>query len=132
PPNIEGSGAVTTRELVRNALRMRPDRIIVGECRGAEAIDMLQAMNTGHDGSMTTLHANETGDALGRLEVMAGMAGLEVPQWVIRRQIASAVHLVVQVNRLLGGARKIVRISEVTGTDGDAITLQDLFAFRQT
>jgi pilus assembly protein CpaF len=132
PPNIEGSGAVTTRDLVRNALRMRPDRIIVGECRGAEALDMLQAMNTGHEGSMTTLHANDTADALGRLEVMAGMAGLDLSLWVIRRQVASAIHLVIQISRLLGGARKIVRISEVIGTDGDGLVLQDLFAFRQT
>ena len=98
---------------------MRPDRIIIGECRGAEALDMLQAMNTGHDGSLTTIHANDTRDALGRLEMMVGMAGFDLPIWIIRRQIASAIHVVVQVSRLLGGARKIVKISEVTGMEGD-------------
>jgi pilus assembly protein CpaF len=130
--NIEGAGEVTTRDLVRNALRMRPDRIIIGECRGPEALDMLQAMNTGHDGSLTTIHANDTRDALGRLEMMVGMAGFEMPIWVIRRQIASAVHLVVQVSRLTGGARKILKISEVTGMEGDVISMHDLFAFKQT
>src|SRR6202030_1256659 len=119
PANIEGAGEVSTRDLVRNALRMRPDRIIVGECRGPEALDMLQAMNTGHEGSLTTIHANDTREALGRLEIMVGMSGFDLPQWVIRRQIASAVHLVVQTSRLLGGARKIVRISEVTGVEGE-------------
>ena len=109
---------MTTRDLVRNALRMRPDRIIVGECRGPEALDMLQAMNTGHDGSLTTIHANDTRDALSRLEMMVGMAGFDLPIWVIRRQIASAIHIVVQVSRLLGGARKIVKISEITGMEG--------------
>jgi pilus assembly protein CpaF len=132
PPNIEGSGEVTTRDLVRNALRMRPDRIIVGECRGPEALDMLQAMNTGHEGSLTTVHANDTGDALSRLETMAGMSGFEIPLWVIRRQIASAIHVVVQVNRLLGGGRKIVRISEITGIEGDNFGMQDICVFRQT
>jgi pilus assembly protein CpaF len=130
--NIEGAGEVTTRDLVRNALRMRPDRIIIGECRGPEALDMLQAMNTGHDGSLTTLHANDTGDALGRLEMMVGMAGLDMPMWVIRRQIVSAIQLLVQVSRLAGGARKIVKISEVTGMEGETITVHDLFAFKQT
>ncbi len=130
--NIEGAGEVTTRDLVRNALRMRPDRIIIGECRGPEALDMLQAMNTGHDGSLTTIHANDTRDALGRLEMMVGMAGFEMPMWVIRRQIASAIHLVVQVSRLTGGARKILKISEVTGMEGDVISMHDLFAFKQT
>ncbi len=132
PRNIEGSGEITTRDLVRNALRMRPDRIIIGECRGSEALDMLQAMNTGHDGSLTTVHANDTRDALGRLEMMVGMAGFDIPIWVIRRQIASAIHVIVQVSRLLGGARKIVRVSEVTGMEGDNFSMQDVFLFRQT
>ncbi|HET6574285.1 MAG TPA: CpaF family protein [Fimbriiglobus sp.] len=132
PPNIEGSGEVTTRDLVRNALRMRPDRIIVGECRGAETLDMLQAMNTGHDGSMTTVHANDTRDALGRLEMMVGMAGFDLPIWIIRRQISSAVQIVVQAARLLGGVRKIIRVSEITGMEGDVVSMHDIFAFKQT
>lgn len=132
PQNTEGSGEITTRDLVRNALRMRPDRIIIGECRGAEALDMLQAMNTGHDGSLTTVHANDTRDALGRLEMMVGMAGFEIPMWVIRRQIASAIHIVVQVSRLVGGARKVIKISEVTGMEGDNLVMHDIFAFKQT
>jgi pilus assembly protein CpaF len=132
PPNVEGEGEVTTRDLVRNALRMRPDRIIVGECRGAEALDMLQAMNTGHDGSLTTIHANSPRDALMRLEMMAGMAGFDVPIWTIRRQIASAIHIVIQAVRLTGGPRKIVKISEITGMEGDVITMHDLFVFKQT
>src|SRR5262249_4310660 len=132
PSNVEGVGEITTRDLVRNALRMRPDRIIIGECRGAEALDMLQAMNTGHEGSLTTLHANDTPDSLGRLEVMVGMAGFDLPQWVIRRQIASAIHLVIQVSRLLGGARKVVKVSEVTGIEGENFAMQDLFVFKQT
>ena len=132
PANVEGEGEVATRDLVRNALRMRPDRIIVGECRGPEALDMLQAMNTGHDGSLTTIHANTTRDALMRLEMMVGMAGFDVPIWTIRRQIASAIHIVVQAVRLTGGPRKIVRISEITGMEGDIITMHDLFVFKQT
>jgi pilus assembly protein CpaF len=132
PNNIEGVGEVPTRELVRNALRMRPDRIIIGECRGAEALDMLQAMNTGHEGSLTTVHANDTREALGRLEIMVGMAGFDLPLWVIRRQIVAAIHVVVQVSRLLGGARKIVKVSEVTGIEGDNYSMQDLFIFKQT
>jgi pilus assembly protein CpaF len=132
PPNVEGAGEVTTRDLVRNALRMRPDRIIIGECRGPEAMDMLQAMNTGHDGSLTTVHANDTSDALGRLEMMVGMAGFDMPMWIIRRQITSAIQIVVQVARLTGGIRKIVKISEVTGMDDNNMTLQDLFGFKQT
>nr|WP_315854159.1 CpaF family protein [Gemmata palustris] len=132
PNNIEGAGAVGTRDLVRNALRMRPDRIVVGECRGPEALDMLQAMNTGHDGSLTTVHANDTREALGRLEVMVGMAGFDLPMWVIRRQIAAAVNVVVQVSRLVGGARKVVKVSEVTGTEGENFAMQDLFVFKQT
>jgi pilus assembly protein CpaF len=132
PANIEGTGEVTTRDLVRNALRMRPDRIIVGECRGAEALDMLQAMNTGHDGSLTTIHANDTRDALGRLEMMVGMAGFDLPIWIIRRQIASAVQVVIQVARLFGGVRRIVKISEITGMEGDVVSMHDIFAFKQT
>ncbi len=132
PSNAEGVGEVTTRDLVRNALRMRPDRIVIGECRGAETLDMLQAMNTGHAGSLTTVHANDTRDALGRLEVMVGMAGAEVPIWVIRRQIASAIQVIVQVSRLLGGPRKIVKITEVVGMEGENLSTHDLFLFKQT
>jgi pilus assembly protein CpaF len=132
PANAEGVGEVTTRDLVRNALRMRPDRIVIGECRGAEALDMLQAMNTGHEGSLTTVHANDTRDALGRLEIMVGMAGFDLPLWVIRRQIASAIHIVVQTSRLLGGSRKMIKVSEVTGTEGDNFAMHDLFVFKQT
>jgi pilus assembly protein CpaF len=132
PASTEGAGEITTRDLVRNALRMRPDRIIIGECRGPEAFDMLQAMNTGHEGSMTTIHANDTRDALSRLEMMVGMAGLELPMWMIRRQIAAAVHLVVQVARLTGGPRKVTKISETTGMEGEVICMQDLFTFKQT
>jgi pilus assembly protein CpaF len=132
PNNVEGAGEVTTRDLVRNALRMRPDRIVIGECRGAEALDMLQAMNTGHEGSLTTVHANDTRDALGRLEMMVGMAGFEVPIWVIRRQVASAIHVIVQVSRQLGGARRVVKISEVTGMEADNVIMHDLFLFKQT
>jgi pilus assembly protein CpaF len=132
PANVEGSGEVTTRDLVRNALRMRPDRIIIGECRGPEALDMLQAMNTGHEGSMTTIHANDTRDALSRLEMMVGMAGFDLPIWIIRRQMASAIQIVVQVARLHGGPRKVVKISEITGMEGDVISMHDLFVFKQT
>jgi pilus assembly protein CpaF len=132
PSNVEGAGEVTTRDLVRNALRMRPDRIVIGECRGAEALDMLQAMNTGHEGSLTTIHSNDTRDALSRLEMMVGMAGFDMPMWVIRKQIASAIHVIVQATRLSGGARKVVKISEVTGMDGENLVMHDLFAFKQT
>jgi pilus assembly protein CpaF len=132
PPNIEGTGEVTTRDLVRNALRMRPDRIIIGECRGPEALDMLQAMNTGHDGSLTTVHANDTRDAISRLEMMVGMSGIEVPIWVTRRQIASAIHVVIQAARITGGGRKIVKISEITGIENDVIAMHDIFGFKQT
>jgi pilus assembly protein CpaF len=132
PANIEGRGEVTTRDLVRNALRMRPDRIIVGECRGPEALDMLQAMNTGHDGSMTTIHANDTRDALQRLEMMVGMAGFDLPMWIIRRHASSAIQIVVQVARLRGGARKVVKISEITGMEGEVISMHDVFGFKQT
>lgn len=132
PANVEGAGLVTQRDLVRNALRMRPDRIIVGECRGGEAFDMLQAMNTGHDGSLTTIHANSTRDALMRLEMLVEMAGIEIPSRTIRRQIASAVQLVVQISRLQGGARKVTGISEICGFDGETIETNDLFVFHQT
>ncbi|OWK44534.1 Type II/IV secretion system ATP hydrolase TadA/VirB11/CpaF, TadA subfamily [Fimbriiglobus ruber] len=132
PENVEGVGKILTRDLVRNALRMRPDRIVVGECRGPEALDMLQAMNTGHEGSLTTVHANDTRESLGRLEVMVGMAGFDLPLWVIRRQISSAIHLVIQVSRLMGGSRKIMRVSEVTGVEGENYAMQDLFVFKQT
>ena len=131
PANTEGKGRVTIRDLVVNTLRMRPDRIIVGECRGAEALDMLQAMNTGHDGSMTTAHANNPRDALTRLENMVMMAGFELPSKAIREQIASALDLIVQQTRLPDGSRKIVQISEVTGREGDVILLQDIFTFEQ-
>jgi pilus assembly protein CpaF len=132
PPNIEGEGAITIRDLVRNALRMRPDRIVVGECRGGEALDMLQAMNTGHDGSLTTVHANTPRDALARLETMALMAGLELPSRAIRDQIASAVNLVVQQSRLQDGSRRITHVTEITGQSGGDFTAVDVFVFRQT
>ena len=132
PPNIEGKGAITIRDLVRNSLRMRPDRIVVGECRGGEALDMLQAMNTGHDGSLTTIHANTPRDALARLETLVLMAGFDLPLRAIREQIASAVHLVVQISRERDGSRKVMNISEITKMEGDIITMQDIFVFRQT
>ena len=132
PPNIEGRGAVTQRDLVRNALRMRPDRIVLGEVRGGEALDMLQAMNTGHDGSLTTLHANTPRDALSRLETMVLMAGMELPVKAIREQIASAVDLIVQQTRFKDGTRKISNIAEVQGMEGDVIVMQDVFVFEQT
>ncbi len=132
PPNLEGHGAITQRDLVKNALRMRPDRIIVGECRGPEAIDMLQAMNTGHEGSMTTIHANDCRDAIGRLEVMIGLTGFDLPMWVMRHQIASAIHIIIQISRLTGGSRKVTRISEITGMEGEVMSMQDLFLFKQT
>ncbi|QDT50556.1 CpaF family protein [Symmachiella dynata] len=130
--NLEGKGEVNSRELLRNALRMRPDRIIVGECRGAEAFDMLQAMNTGHEGGMSTIHANEARDALSRLEMLVGMAAPELPMWFIHRQIASAIQIVVQVARLPGGQRKIIQVSEVTGLQGESVSMHDIFTFRQT
>jgi pilus assembly protein CpaF len=129
PANIESRGAISIRELVRNALRMRPDRIIVGECRGGEALDMLQAMNTGHDGSLTTLHANSPRDALSRLETMVLMSGMELPVKAIREQIRSAIDLIVQQTRFKDGARRISAISEVQGMEGDTIVLQDIFLF---
>jgi len=132
PPDIDGHGQVTIRDMVRNSLRMRPDRIIVGECRGGEALDMLQAMNTGHDGSLTTLHANSPRDALMRLETMVLMAGMELPLKVIRQQVASAVDLVVHQSRLKNGPRKITAISEVAGMEGDTIVMTDIFKFEQT
>ena len=131
PPNIEGKGEVTQRELLRNSLRMRPDRIILGEVRGAEALDMLQAMNTGHDGSMTTVHANSARDALRRIENMVSMAGLNYPIHVIRQQMSSALHLLIHLARLAGGRRKIVSIAEVTGMEGEMTCLQDIFRFKQ-
>jgi pilus assembly protein CpaF len=129
PPNIEGVGEVTIRDLVRNALRMRPDRIIVGECRGGEALDMLQAMNTGHEGSMTTIHANNPREALSRLETMVLMAGMDLPVRAIREQIAGAIDLIVHMARLRDGSRKVMQISEITGMEGDVVTMQDLFVF---
>jgi pilus assembly protein CpaF len=132
PSNIEGKGAVPIRELVRNALRMRPDRIVVGECRSAEALDMLQAMNTGHDGSMSTGHANTPRDMLSRLETMVLMAGMDLPLRAIREQIASAVDLIVHQNRLKDGTRKITNITEVQGMEGEVIVMQDIFVFDQT
>src|SRR5512138_378041 len=132
PPNIEQRGEITIRQLVINSLRMRPDRIIVGECRGDEALDMLQAMNTGHDGSMTTAHSNSPRDTLSRLETMTMMAGMDLPVRAIREQIASAVDLVIHQERLRDGSRKIVKITEVQGMEGDMITLSDIFEFEQT
>ena len=131
PPNIEGKGAIRQRQLVINALRMRPDRIIVGEVRGEEALDMLQAMNTGHDGSLTTIHANSPRDALYRLDTMVAMANLNIPEKAIRQQVASAVDLVIQVSRLTDGARRVTAISEITGMEQDVITMQDIFVFQQ-
>src|SRR5574344_692 len=132
PANIEGEGAIGARELVINALRMRPDRIIIGECRGAEALDMLQAMNTGHDGSLTTLHANSPRDALSRLETMSMYSGIELPEKNIKSQIASAINLIIQVSRLQDGSRKVTSVSEITGMEGTVISMQEIFAFEQT
>jgi pilus assembly protein CpaF len=131
PPNIEGKGTVTQRDLVRNALRMRPDRIIVGEVRGGEALDMLQAMNTGHDGSISTIHANAPRDALARLETMVLMAGFDLPARAIREQVSSALNVILQVARLSDGSRKIVKVSEVTGMEGDVVVMQDIFVFEK-
>ena len=132
PPNVEGKGAVRQRQLVINSLRMRPDRIVVGEVRGDEALDMLQAMNTGHDGSLTTIHANTPRDAMTRLETMVAMANLNIPESAIRRQVASALDLIIQVTRLSDGTRKLVNISEVVGMEGEVVTMQDIFEFRKT
>jgi pilus assembly protein CpaF len=131
PPNIEGKGAITATDLVKNALRMRPERIIIGECRGAETLDMLQAMNTGHEGSLTTIHANSPRDAVARMETMITMAGFELPLKALRQQIASAVDLVVQANRLQGGPRKITHITEVLGMEQDTIVMQDIYRFEK-
>jgi pilus assembly protein CpaF len=131
PPNIEGQGAIKQRQLVINALRMRPDRIVVGEVRGEEALDMLQAMNTGHDGSLTTIHANSPRDALYRLDTMVAMANLNIPERAVRQQIASAINLIVQVTRMTDGARRVTAISEVTGMEQDVITMQDIFKFER-
>src|SRR5690349_15901680 len=132
PPNIEGRGEITQRDLVKNALRMRPDRIIVGEVRAGEAFDMLQAMNTGHDGSMTTVHANSPRDALSRIEQMIGMSGIDIPARSARAQIASAINVVMQVGRLSDGRRKLLSLSELTGMEGEVVTMQEIFRFRQT
>jgi pilus assembly protein CpaF len=132
PSNIEGQGEVPQRLLLINALRMRPDRIIMGECRGGEAVDMLQAMNTGHDGSLTTIHSNSPRDCLSRLETMIAMASLDLPEKAMRQQIASAVNVVIQVSRLGDGSRKILQISEIVGMEGDVITMQDIFMFERT
>ncbi|HWY58897.1 MAG TPA: CpaF family protein [Terriglobales bacterium] len=132
PPNIEGKGAVRQRQLVINSLRMRPDRIVVGEVRGEEAFDMLQAMNTGHEGSLTTVHANAHRDALARLESMVSMANLNLPERAMRQQIASAIHAIVQIARLSDGTRKVISVSEVTGMEGEVISMQDIFVFERT
>jgi len=132
PPNIEGKGAIAIRDLVKNALRMRPDRIVIGECRGGEALDMLQAMNTGHDGSLTTAHANSSRDVLSRLETMVLMSGMDLPVRAIREQVSSAVNIIVQESRLSDGSRRIVAVTEITGMEGEVITLQDIFVFKQT
>jgi pilus assembly protein CpaF len=131
PPNVEGKGAVKQRQLVINALRMRPDRIVVGEVRGEEALDMLQAMNTGHDGSLTTIHANTPRDALSRIETMIAMGNVSLPEKAIRQQISSAIQLVVQQTRLADGSRKVTSISEITGMEGDVITMQEIFTFEK-
>ena len=129
PANSEGKGRISIQNLVVNALRMRPDRIVVGECRGGEALDMLQAMNTGHDGSLTTVHANNPRDVISRLETMVMMAGMELPEKAIREQIASAINIIVQQSRLRDGSRKIVQITEVTGMEGTEVVMQDIFRF---
>jgi len=132
PPNVEGRGEVTIRDLVINCLRMRPERIVVGECRGGETLDMLQAMNTGHDGSMTTIHANSPRDGIGRIETMCLMAGMDLPARAIREQVVSAVHIFVQQSRLQDGSRRVTQITEVSGMEGDVVVLQDIFVFEQT
>jgi len=131
PPNVEGKGAVRQRELLINALRMRPDRIIVGEVRGEEALDMLQAMNTGHDGSITTVHANTPRDAIARIETMSQMANLNLPEMAMRQQIAAAIHLIVQVSRMSDGARRVTHITEITGTSDQVVSMQDIFRFEK-
>ena len=131
PPNLEGKGDVPIRDLVKNSLRMRPDRIVIGECRGGEAIDMLQAMNTGHDGSLTTIHANTPRDVISRLEVLVLMAGMDLPVSAIREQVASAVHLIVQQTRYPCGSRKISKVTEVVGVESGTVQLQDIFEYKQ-
>ena len=131
PPNIEGSGAVTQRDLVRNSLRMRPDRIIVGEVRGGEALDMLQAMNTGHDGSLSTLHANTPRDCISRLETMVLMSGMDLPERAVKEQVAAAINIVIQLSRMSDGTRKMVKLSEITGMEGSVIVMQDIFVFEK-
>jgi pilus assembly protein CpaF len=132
PENIEGKGEVTQRDLVRNSLRMRPDRIIVGEVRSAEVLDMLQAMNTGHDGSLTTIHANTPRDALLRMETLVAMSGLNIPNDAVRRYVSSALDVIIQVARLVDGSRKLVSLQEITGMEGNIITMQEIFSFKQT
>jgi pilus assembly protein CpaF len=131
PPNIEGKGAITATDLVKNALRMRPERVIIGECRGAETLDMLQAMNTGHEGSMTTLHANTPRDAIARIETMITMAGFELPLKALRQQIASSVDLIIQASRLQGGIRKVTHITEVVGMEQETVVMQDIYVYKQ-
>jgi pilus assembly protein CpaF len=131
PPNIEGKGEITQRDLVKNALRMRPDRIIVGEVRGGEAFDMLQAMNTGHEGSMTTIHANTSRDALTRLEQMIGMSGFDLPTRSMRGQIASALHVVIQIERMSDGKRRLISLDEITGMEGEVVTMHQIFKFNR-
>jgi pilus assembly protein CpaF len=131
PPNVESRGEVTQRDLLRNALRMRPDRIIVGECRADEALDMLQAMNTGHDGSISTVHANSPRDALARLETMIQLSGFELPSRAMRQQVSQAIDVIVQTARLADGSRRVVSVTEVVGMEGDTITLQELFVFER-
>jgi pilus assembly protein CpaF len=132
PPNVEGKGEIRQRELVKNALRMRPDRIILGECRGEEAFDMLQAMNTGHEGSMATIHANTPRDAISRLEQMIGMAGPPMTVASIRGQIAGAIRVIVQLQRLSDGQRRVTSVAEITGLEGDVIQMQEIFRFKRT
>src|SRR4029077_14692292 len=131
PPNIEGKGAITATDLVKNALRMRPERVIIGECRGAETLDMLQAMNTGHEGSMTTLHANTPRDAIARIETMITMAGFELPLKALRQQIASSVDLIIQASRLQGGIRKVTHITEIVGMEQETVVMQDIYHYEK-
>ena len=132
PPNIEGKGVITATDLVKNSLRMRPERIIIGECRGPETLDMLQAMNTGHEGSLTTIHANTPRDGIARIETMILMAGFELPIKAMRQQVASAVDLIIQANRLQGGSRRITHITEVVGMEQDTVVMQDIYRYIQT
>jgi pilus assembly protein CpaF len=132
PQDLDGRGEVTMRDLVRNSLRMRPDRIIVGECRGGEAFEMLQAMSTGHEGSMTTIHAGNPREAIARVELIVGLSGIDLPAWAVRKLIASSINLVVQVSRLPGGKRKITSIAEITGMEGDTLSMHDIFTYVQT